>query len=488
MARSIKKNVVAKALLTIVNIVIPVILGPYTARVLDVELYTMYNKALTLISWFLPFALFGIPTFGLREISAAKSNKTKLDKRFSQLFYFNILTSFVTAVFFFVVVVLKFNNIVYYLLLFQLITTFLSVEYVNEAFENFGFILYKNLFLRIVYIILILVFVRKSSDIVSFAIISIGFYIANNIFSYLYVRKYIHLVKCSFIEVFSQFIPLFPVLLLSNTGMLYTNLDCLFLSTVDSGYDITYYIIVRTILISIVNVFFSIIQVSIPRLSKFYADGEKSAFVALFEKSSNIFYFFGIPFCITFSVLGQEIMFLYGGGKYILAGPVMSVFAFRFILYMLISVATDAVLFTTRNEKKLTLIYFLGGLINVVANFLLVISGRLTAVSAIATTMLSEILVIILQQCVIKKIDKNLITLNKAVIKYIFVSICIVYGVVLIFPTPLSFSSIYVHFFYLLKIIVLCCACYVTILFLMKDVVLLFIFDMIKGKIKRYSK
>ena len=139
------------------------------------------------------------------------------------------------------------------------------------------------------------------------------------------------LVFCAVRDVFSQFKQLFPVLLLSNTGMLYTNLDCLFLSRLE-GYEITYYILVRTILMSIINVFLSIIQVSIPRLSKFYANGEKSAFLALLKKSSNAFYFFGIPCCIGLSLLGREIMLLYGGEKYAAAGPVMSMFALRFNL------------------------------------------------------------------------------------------------------------------------------------------------------------
>ena len=101
MSASIKKNAIAKVLLTIVNILIPIFLGPYTARILDVGLYSEYNRALTLFSWFLPFALFGIPTFGLREISSVKDDISKLNKSFSRIFYFHIFVSFfVSSVFF----------------------------------------------------------------------------------------------------------------------------------------------------------------------------------------------------------------------------------------------------------------------------------------------------------------------------------------------------------------------------------------------------
>lgn len=479
MSTSIKKNVVAKSLLTIVNIVIPMLLGPYIARTLDVALYTVYNKALTLMAWFLPFALFGIPTFGLREISAVKYDKGELNRRFSQIFYFNILSSFITSVAFFLIIFFKFNIAVYYLLLLQLFSTFLSVEYVNEAFENFGFILYKNLFLRIIYIAFILIFVRRDSDIVSFTLISTGFNILNNVFSFLYIKKYICIVKCAVRDVFSQFKQLFPVLLLSNTGMLYTNLDCLFLSRLE-GYEITYYILVRTILMSIINVFLSIIQVSIPRLSKFYANGEKSAFLALLKKSSNAFYFFGIPCCIGLSLLGREIMLLYGGEKYAAAGSVMSMFALRFILYILITVATDAVLFTTRNEKKLTVIYLIGGCINILGNSLLVLFNRMTSVSVIITTMLAELIVIFLQQYAIWRIDKNLITITKDFFKYLLLSVMIVLLAIAFFPGLGVNATVFERAIYLLKVTALCCGIYVVCLLLLKDTVIVSVLKILK--------
>lgn len=52
MSKSVTKNMMAKMALNILNVVLPLITGPYLAHVLDVELYGQYNRAFALISWF----------------------------------------------------------------------------------------------------------------------------------------------------------------------------------------------------------------------------------------------------------------------------------------------------------------------------------------------------------------------------------------------------------------------------------------------------
>lgn len=74
-------------MLNILNIVIPIITGPYLARTLDVFLYGEYNKALSIVSFLIPFAGFGIYNYGIREISKIKSDKDKISELFSVLFF-----------------------------------------------------------------------------------------------------------------------------------------------------------------------------------------------------------------------------------------------------------------------------------------------------------------------------------------------------------------------------------------------------------------
>ena len=74
-SKSITYNALLRVILNVFNVIIPIITGPYLARTLDVELYGIYNKSLSLIGFLLPFAGFGIYNYGIREISKLKDDE-----------------------------------------------------------------------------------------------------------------------------------------------------------------------------------------------------------------------------------------------------------------------------------------------------------------------------------------------------------------------------------------------------------------------------
>jgi O-antigen/teichoic acid export membrane protein len=380
MARQIKLNILSKGLLSIFNIAIPILIGPYILRVLDIDLYTEFTKATSLLAWFLPFAIFGVNTYGLREISRLKTDSQKVNALFSEFFIINIVTSFVISIVYITKAFLgKHYFTIYLIISSEILFSFLGVEYVNEAFENYGFILYKNILLRLIYLVLRFLFIKDSYDIVHFALIRAGYVVTNNLLSFFYVKRSISFKRPYSKYIWNTFRNLFPVLILTNSSMLYTTLDRFFLSLFVHSYDITYYSISQTMLLAILNVFMSIILVSIPRLTFYYSNKAGDEYEDLLKKSASLFYLCVIPSCIGISLLADQIMFLYGGVKYSSAGSVLSIFSLRYILYAIDSVASKQILFITGRERLLTKIFFLGGGVNIIGNTLLLCFGRLSA-------------------------------------------------------------------------------------------------------------
>jgi O-antigen/teichoic acid export membrane protein len=93
--KSLFKNSIYKAILTIVNIIIPIFIGPYIARVLDVGLYGQYNKAYSEMQVFLIFAAFGVYNFGVREISKIRDDKKKVSQLFTNLFVISLISNII---------------------------------------------------------------------------------------------------------------------------------------------------------------------------------------------------------------------------------------------------------------------------------------------------------------------------------------------------------------------------------------------------------
>ncbi len=71
----------------------------------------------------------------------------------------------------------------------QIFTQFVSIEWMNEAFENYGFILFKTLFIRVLMLVSIFAFVKKADDIVNYAFILSITNLINYLISFYYIKK-----------------------------------------------------------------------------------------------------------------------------------------------------------------------------------------------------------------------------------------------------------------------------------------------------------
>ena len=108
--KSIKLNALAYMGIRVLNIIFPILTGTYVARVLDRTDYGYFNSVDTILSFFLPFATYGVYNYGLRAISNVKDNKKELNKVFSSLFYLCVACTIITSAVYLLSYPLFFNS------------------------------------------------------------------------------------------------------------------------------------------------------------------------------------------------------------------------------------------------------------------------------------------------------------------------------------------------------------------------------------------
>ncbi len=101
--KNIKVNAIANLMLRVLNIVFPLITGPYIARILSKTDYGYFNITNTFIGLFIPFATLGIYNYGIRAISKVKSDKDAINRTFSLLFYISLVCTLVTTLAYFLI-------------------------------------------------------------------------------------------------------------------------------------------------------------------------------------------------------------------------------------------------------------------------------------------------------------------------------------------------------------------------------------------------
>ena len=489
MATSVKRNAMAKMSLNILNIVLPLVTGPYVARVLDSNLFGEYNKAFSILSWFLPFASFGIYNYGIRIISQNKNDKEKTRKIFTQLFIMGCISTIIVFFIYLLFVLFKpnkVNNLIYIVLSIQIIANIFMVEWMNEAFESYGFILFKTMIVRLFNVFSIFIFIRKSDDIVSYAMITSIVVLLNNILSYFHIKKHVSFEKINIGELKNLIKPLCIMLLLANASMFYTYLDKLYLSIFSKGIYVTYYTFSQAITGLVINVISSLVIVTIPRLSRYLSEKDDEEYIKLLFSSSRIFFMIGIPMCIGISVLGKEIMLLYAGEEYLGAGLTLSLFSLRYIMGMCDLTLANQVIFVHGEEKRLAKLYFIGGITNLILNSLLVMLNLLSPELLIITTFISEVLLIILMnKCIRKNINKRIHVMNKYTVKYLLTSFMFFFISGVLSKVLNIQYVIDIRFIINIAIIIITCVTfYISVLFITKDCAFFEIVDIVMRRFK----
>lgn len=475
------KNTVYKSILSIVNIVVPIIIGPYIMRLLDVDLYGMYNRVFANFQMFLAFAGFGVYTLGIREISKIRDDKEKVSKLFTNLFMISMLSNLLVLILYVIYSLLISTGMartLYLVMTIQIFANIFYVEFVNEALENYKFITIKSVIVKIMYFLSILLAVRNPDDIVIYAIVVSLTNFFNNIISFIYAKRRIKF-DFSKIEIKRYIKPLVAVLVITNVDLLYSQLDRVMLGKYVNDVSVTVYYTAFYLVSTLAAIPYSIINVSIPRLSYLLKNEGKKVYEDKLNNSISSLLFVIVPMCLGVFVLSKEIIILYAGKKYLAAVIPLMIACITRIFISLESVMNNLVMYPNNREDRILKVSLFCGISNLIINYLLVLFKIFSPITALTTTGLVELIVFITHYLYAKKkmnIDIQIFTKKNSI--YIILSLMFI-------PISLLIKKMELGFYITMMVIIISCAfLYCVVLYIIKDNNLIFIFDKFKNKLK----
>ena len=180
-------------------------------------------------------------------------------------------------------------------------------------------------------------------------------------------------------------------------------LDRMFITKGPDENYISYYTIASSIVMLIASVLSGAINVSIPRLGYYLGKKDFNSYKYLVNQGASLFFFLMIPTSIGIMVLGTYATVIYSSEKYLEAGIVTSVFAFRTIIWAIELILGKQIIFINDHENRLTAFYFIGGGVNVILNSLLLFNNIFTPAYYIGTTIIAEAIVVLLEIRFIQK-------------------------------------------------------------------------------------
>lgn len=486
--KDIRVNALANMLLRILNIVFPIITNPYLARVIVKYDMGHFSIADAIASLFIPLATLGIYNYGVREISKVKEDVDKRNEVFSELFYVSLVASIMATVAYYVYIHFIYHiqdwHKVYYIMGIQVLAQFLYIEWMNEAFENYTFILYKTIIIRVGMLIALFVFVRQPHDVVPYAWTISIVTVLNFLTSFLWIRREITLVRVPLSNFKKLIRPMIALFLFANAGLLYTTIDKQFISAIAPPEYVTYYNYGNKLAMILAGVVSGAVSVSVPRLGYYLGQHNKMAYEDLVNKGSHLFSFFIAPIGMGLSAIGPLITVIFYGEQYVGAGIITSLFAVRTITWAVEIIFGTQIILIQGYENKLTAIYLIGGVFNVLSNIGLYQMGMNQPSYYVMTTILAEWLVLFLEYRFIKNAHlMDVSTIIKRTVRYTsYAAVFFIISLAIMTFHPIELIVSKDLFMNTISIIVLCVVYYVSILIIRKDRLFYQLFNQLKGR------
>lgn len=419
--KSLGMNAFLNCLKSILSVIFPLITYPYVLRVLQVENIGRVDFSNSIVNYFVLLAGLGINTYAIREGAPLKSDKKKLSAFASEMFTINFISSLITIIVLFMCIIMsyklqEYKNIIIIQSL-TIIGNLLGVLWLYIIMEDYVYITMRAIIVHIIALLLVFIYVRDQNDYLAYAAASVIANVGANFFNFYHVRKYVNLHITKKVNVNKHMKPIFVIFVSTIASTIYVNSDKTLLGILSNDYHVGLYSAAVSVYIILKICMIAVIQVSLPRLSKYIIDKDtekyKESATYIFKMSILLL----LPSVIGTFVVSKDIIIIIGGVSYTAAASSLKILSVSLIFSILATFYTNAVLLPFKEEKVVMKATIISAVVNVALNIILL--RKFHQIGAAITTLIAEMIMFLYQY----KYSKRYLKLNIDY-KY-FMSICI---------------------------------------------------------------
>lgn len=393
---STKKNLVYNFIYQITVMILPLITAPYLARVIGAEGVGIYSYYNSITMYFIYFAMLGISNYGNRAIAKICNNKENCNKKFSSIYYLQLITSFIMLILFILYVVLFANDkIVASIFGIYFISAFFDVSWLFFGLQEFKTTSLRQIIIRILTFVCILYFIKGKNDLNNYIVIMcVGNFISA--FSlWLISWKKIKFKRCTMKEIMHHLKPCLILFIPIIATSVYRIMDIIMVGKMSNMNEVGYYENAEKLIYISLGLISSFSAVIMPKISNLIGNKNIVRAKELFDDSMEIA--MGIGFSLGFGIMAvsKEFVPIYFGNEFIPS------IALSIGLSVTIPIITWAciirTLFLIPNERDnvYMISVIIGAIVNIMCNLILI--PRIGTMGAVIGTIIAELSVAVYQ-------------------------------------------------------------------------------------------
>lgn len=389
------KNYFYQFMYQLLNLVVPLITLPYITKVLGPENYGIYIYSFTLISYLILFTDFGLRVYGSRKISYVRDNLEKKTNAFWDVFFAKLILAMTMSIIAVIIFYIINSNIIYWLQLLGVLISILDISWFYQGIEKFKEIALRNMLIKIIFVLLLFIFIKSSNDINLYVVIVLITTLIGNLTFYLSLKN--EILKPNFktlkiVDTLKESIHLFlPEIAIK----LYTSMDRVMLGYFLLKEDVSYYDIANKFLIIMMIGITTFGSIMLPKISNLFYANKFEEIKNLLKIVINYYLMFSIPLIFGILATSKELVLKFLGNEYLQVIPVINLMSFTIIFWTINNITGSQILIPMKKEKILTKSVFIGALVNFILNFILI--NRIGIIGVVIATFITEGIVTFIQ-------------------------------------------------------------------------------------------
>ena len=373
--KSLSLNSVFYLLYNALNVIFPFITGIYVAHILLPDAIGQVEAARNLAQYFVILSFLGIPTYGLREIAKARTDKDELNQLYSELIVINGISTLFFSLLYFILIasvpVYREEFFLYAITGIAIVLNLLNNSWLYEGLEEFKFTSVRNFIFKIVSFALLLLLVREKEDFFWYAAITVIGTAGNYLLNVIHSRKF---VKFTFkgLNLKRHMKSIFFLVVVNLAIEIYTLVDVTMLGILSEDKNVAFYSYgqkIYRILLQVLNTF---TMVLVPRISFYYKEQKFDEFNRLLTKTLKVILLLAVPVVVGIWFVSDYVICAIYGEAYISSAYVLKILSFILVISPVGYLLGSRIMLVTGHEKQMVIPVGVGAAVNIVCNAILI--------------------------------------------------------------------------------------------------------------------
>lgn len=405
--RNVEKNLIYNFIYQILAIAVPIIITPYTSRVLGAEGIGKYAYACSIAYYFAIFIKLGLNNYGNRTIAMVRKNRKQLSECFWNIYATQIMLGFFCMlVYILYILITVHNDIVSYLFTIYILSYAVDITWFFWGMEEFRLTVIRDALIKLASTICVLGFVKKETDVWKYTLILTGSLLISQLSLWPSLLKRVCMVKPTWPEIRKHIRPNLVLFIPTIAISIYKIMDKIMLGAMSSEIEVGYYESCEKILNLPMTITNALGTVMLPHMAHLYSDsGIKSGLVTgaseLIRKSEHLAILTSSLLCFGIMSVAQEFVPLFYGTGFDKCIALYKILLPSSIFLAIANVIKTQLLIPKKQDKKFIISLFAGVLVNLSTNLVLI--PNLASVGAAIGTLFAEAAVCLVQICIARK-------------------------------------------------------------------------------------